>query len=184
MNKIWKHFKLVNTHKYYVFKACCKAGIPFRGLLHDMSKFSPVEFFESVKYFTGCSSPINEAKKDKGYSNAWFHHRGRNKHHWIYWVDQISEEGGVGTLMPYKYAVEMMCDFIGAGQAYEKKTWTFDRPYDWFIQQKADRRKIHPAILEFIDIIFLEMKEDSSYDPLNSYNTRETYKICRKRYNV
>lgn len=60
---IFKHLNTVCTHKWVVFKLCCKAGIPFRGLVHDLSKFSPTEFWESVKYYQGTSSPIVAAKK-------------------------------------------------------------------------------------------------------------------------
>ena len=48
-----KHFCLVCRHKWVVFKLCCKIGVPWRGLVHDLSKFSPTEFSESVKYFNG-----------------------------------------------------------------------------------------------------------------------------------
>ena len=81
------HFNLVNKHRFKVFKLCCKAGIPFRGLLHDLSKYSPTEFFESVKYYEGSYSPITNCKKENGYSKAWLHHKGRNKHHYEYWYD-------------------------------------------------------------------------------------------------
>ena len=84
---VFRHIKTVMTHKFYVFIFACKAGIPFRGLVHDMSKFSPSEFFESVKYYQGNGSPISAAKKENGYSKAWLHHKGRNKHHWQYWYD-------------------------------------------------------------------------------------------------
>ena len=69
--KIWKHFCLVNKHRWYVFKLSIKAGIPFRGLTHDLSKYSPVEFFESAKYYDGNISPIKLCKKEKGYSSCF-----------------------------------------------------------------------------------------------------------------
>ena len=77
----FKHFKTVMTHKMYVFLFCKEAGIPWQGIKHDLSKFSPTEFIESVKYYTGTDSPINNCKKVNGYSEAWMHHKGRNKHH-------------------------------------------------------------------------------------------------------
>lgn len=175
--KAFKHFKLVMTHKYYVFRACAKAGIPFRGLMHDMSKFHPIEFCESVKYFTGVSSPINEAKKDKGYSDAWFHHRGVNKHHWAHWVDDLSS-GGKGVIMPYKYALEMACDFIGAGQAYMKDEWSFDTPYDWFRANREERAKMHPAIVQFISTLFRNIKKDRDYRTLDKKITKALYDRC------
>ena len=64
MYKAWKHFKKIFVHKYWVFRYCCKAGIPVQGLLHDLSKFSPVEFFESVK-FCGQVYDVKKYLEDK-----------------------------------------------------------------------------------------------------------------------
>mgnify|MGYP003304157542 CR=1 FL=1 len=72
-------------------KACFRLGLYKQGLLHDLSKYSPVEFLVGVKYYQGDSSPIDAAKKDKGYSMAWFHHRGRNLHHHVMWIDNFDE---------------------------------------------------------------------------------------------
>ena len=88
LKNVIKHFGLITHHKWVVFKLCCKIGEPWRGLVHDMSKYSPTEFIESSKYYTGKHSPISEAKRENGYSKAWLHHKGRNKHHSEYWIDE------------------------------------------------------------------------------------------------
>lgn len=132
--KCIKHFKLVSKHKWYVFKTACEAGIPIRGFMHDMSKFSPIEFFNSAKYYTGDRSPIDNEKEDKGYSYAWLHHRGHNPHHWEYWIDNLSD-GGVPLKMPYKFVKEMICDWIGSGKAYEGKNWTKESPINFFMKR-------------------------------------------------
>ena len=62
---IFKHINLVFHHKWLVFKLCCKIGIPWRGFTHDWSKFSPIEFWESVKYYDGHKSPITVCKEKK-----------------------------------------------------------------------------------------------------------------------
>ena len=72
----FKHFAKVCVHKHCVFYYCCKVGIPLQGLTHDLSKFSPTEFFESVKYYQGTSSPIDACKEENGWSAAWMHHKG------------------------------------------------------------------------------------------------------------
>ena len=113
--KIIKHIALVTKHKWLVFKFCCKIGLPWRGFMHDWSKFSPTEFWESVKYFDGHKSPITVCKVDKGYSEAWLHHKGRNKHHYQYWTDLSLPEQAI--MMPYKYAAEMVWDELAAGIA-------------------------------------------------------------------
>ena len=97
--KLLKHIKLVTIHKHYVFLASLECGIPFRGLCHDLSKFSPIELFNSAKYYTGNRSPIDNEKDERGYSYAWLHHRGHNPHHWEYWIDNLSS-GGEALKMP------------------------------------------------------------------------------------
>ena len=139
MSKIIDHIKLVMTHKKYVFHAMDDCGFGFEGIFHDMSKFSPSEFFESVKYFQGDSSPINAAKRDKGYSDAFFHHMGRNKHHSLYWVD--ASFGEIKPVkMPFRYFIEYICDTIGAGKAYMKDSWTASAPLDYW--DKVDNKSI------------------------------------------
>ena len=98
------HLHTVNQHRLKVFILCCKAGIPIQGLLHDLSKYSPTEFLEGIKYYAkGKYSPIINAKKDQGYSKAWLHHKGRNKHHHEYWFDYAAPLKA--PVIPYKYAV-------------------------------------------------------------------------------
>ena len=105
LKKAYKHFLTVTKHKYYVFRLSIKAGIPVRGFLHDFSKYSFTEFWESAKYYTdGKSSPITNCKRERGYSKAWLHHKGKNKHHHEYWYDyETTDEVPV---IPYKYTVE------------------------------------------------------------------------------
>lgn len=143
------HFCKIWKHKYYVFKNCCKLGIPFQGLVHDLSKFSPVEFLESVKYYQGTSSPIDACKKEKGYSNAWLHHKGRNRHHYEYWQDNF-DNGGTPLLMPFDCALEMFADCIGAAQAYLGKDFSFEKEWSWWLNKKAKGIAMHPAILGFM----------------------------------
>ena len=108
------HLKTVCTHKKYVFINCLYAGMPIRGLLHDLSKFSPTEFLEGVKYYQGTRSPIDACKEENGYSEAWMHHKGRNRHHYEYWQDSF-DKGGIPLQMPFKDAHELVCDYLGAG---------------------------------------------------------------------
>jgi len=121
------HLKTVNKHKWEVAKACFKAGLYWQGIIHDFSKYSPAEFINSARYYQGNSSPIDAEKKEKGYSFMWLHHRGRNPHHWEYWVDGLSR-GGVPVKIPVKYVTEMICDFIAAGKVYLKDKWNFSSP--------------------------------------------------------
>ena len=65
MNKYIMHFVTITKHIYYVRKFCFKCGFYKRGLLHDLSKYSPIEFFSSAKYFQGNRSPIDAEKQAK-----------------------------------------------------------------------------------------------------------------------
>ena len=137
---------------------CFKCGLYYQGIVHDLSKFSPTEFWESVKYYQGNYSPIDACKKINGYSMAWFHHRGRNKHHWEYWVDNF-DRGMTAVKMPYKYVLEMVCDFLGAGRAYYGKQFTIEKEYKWW-QNKKRHVVMHPTTYALVDMLFECMKEN------------------------
>lgn len=151
MNKTLGHLKTVSTHKWWVFYYSCKAGIPVRGLAHDLSKFSPIEFCESVKYWTGTKSPIDTCKAANGYSKAWQHHKGRNKHHYEYWVDDL-DNGGKPLCMPYKESVEMLCDYVGAARAYLGKDFTFEKELAWWKEKMKKPLLMHPVQKKFLTV--------------------------------
>lgn len=129
MNKYWRHFKTITKHIYYVRKLCFKCGYYKRGLMHDLSKYSPIEFISSAKYYTGTRSPIELEKEDKGYSVAWQHHKGHNPHHWEYWIDNIGTYENKPIKIPYEYVIEMICDWLAAGIVYNKTKVDFNEAY-------------------------------------------------------
>jgi hypothetical protein len=158
MNKYWEHFKTISKHKWYVAKACFNCGLWEQGLTHDLSKFSPIEFGSSARYFQGNGSPINAEKTKNGYSFAWQHHKGVNKHHWEYWTD--FEKGKLILLkMPSKYVAEMLCDWAGAGKAYNKGTWTIDTLKEWYYKTKPTRY-LHTSTLRYIDMLMDNVKDE------------------------
>lgn len=110
--KALQHLQTINHHKYLVMKECFEVGLYKQGLLHDMSKYSPTEFLVGCKYYQGNRSPNNAEREATGYSRAWLHHKGRNKHHYEYWIDYsvTPGEGMVGLKMPLRYVVEMFMD--------------------------------------------------------------------------
>ena len=149
MLNILGHLKTILIHKWWVFYYCCKLGIPWQGIVHDLSKFSPIEFFESVKFYQGGkSSPITAAKKAQGYSEAWQHHKGRNKHHYEYWTDNY-DAGTTCIKMPYKYVLELVADYLAAGRTYKGKGFTFVDEYEWWMKCK-DYKKIHKDTKDLI----------------------------------
>ncbi|MCR5525961.1 MAG: DUF5662 family protein [Lachnospiraceae bacterium] len=135
MYHLIKHFETVVHHKILVAKGCFAVGLYWQGLVHDMSKFSPTEFLVSAKYFQGNQSPNNAERDDKGYSSSWLHHKGRNKHHYEYWIDYSSQNKGGITApveMPLKYVVEMLMDRIAASKVYNKENYKPDMPLKYF----------------------------------------------------
>ena len=175
IKKIIGHTKTVTKHKWIVFKLACRAGIPWRGLVHDLSKFSPTELGESVKYYVGVHSPITEAKKDKGYSEAWLHHKGRNKHHLEYWID--SDANPVVPVIPYKYIVEKVCDDLSAGMVYNGKNWTQDTQYNYYMKQR-ERVLVNPKIDDFLTEVYLQVKNNG----FNKTITKKNLKLLYKKY--
>ena len=145
IKKIIGHTKTVIKHRWIVFKFACKIGIPWRGFVHDLSKFSPTEFGESIKYYVGVHSPITEAKKSKGYSDAWLHHKGRNKHHLEYWIDYdpTRQKLLAGAKMPVKYVVEMYCDRVAACKIYHKEAYSDSSALEYFDKGRS-KELMHP----------------------------------------
>ena len=119
--KALAHFHTITKHKILVMKECFRVGLYRQGLLHDLSKYSPSEFLIGCKYYQGDRSPNNAEREDKGYSSAWLHHKGRNKHHYEYWIDYSLDGKHVlaGMKMPVRYVVEMFLDRIAASKVYK-----------------------------------------------------------------
>ena len=166
LTKTIKHFNTVMTHKKWVLYYCHKAGITWRGITHDLSKFSPTEFWESVKYYQGNRSPIDACKEVNGYSRAWFHHRGRNSHHYEYWTDNY-DNGGKALKMPFEDALEMLCDYLGAGRAYMKDKFTYTGEFEWWLKKAAKPILMHPHTRGFIFVALAALDFSERVGELN-----------------
>lgn len=177
---IWLHFKKICTHKHYVRKYCWKMGLYWQGIAHDISKFSPVEFWESVKYYQGDRSPIDACKEANGVSYGWQHHKGRNPHHYEYWVDNL-DNGGIPLIMPEKYAMELIADYLGAGHAYMGKNFTYESEYKWWKQKTKNPLLMHPAIKLFVEYCLEDFtKSEKLY--LNKRHIKYNYHRAMKNY--
>ncbi len=171
ISNFFKHLHRVNKHKWLVFKLCLKAGVPFRGLMHDLSKYSPSEFFESVKYFNE-RSPISKSKKINGYSKAWLHHKGRNKHHFEYWYDFNTELKT--ALIPYKYTVEMICDTLAASMVYNGKNWNADTNLEYLLNRK-DLDYINPKIKDILIEVYTLIRDEGIDKVITRKRLKEIY---------
>ena len=175
LKNIIKHTKLVLKHKWYVFIYCTKLGMPLRGLMHDMSKFSPTEFFESIKYYSGVKSPITISRQANGYSKAWLHHKGRNKHHTEYWVDINAPE--VTPIIPYKYVAEMICDKMSASKVYNGKNWNKTMQIEYWNKEKQ-RVRVNKHVEEMLTEVFQQVAEKG----INPVFTRENIQNLYKKH--
>ena len=173
------HIKTVLTHKKLVHELAKMAGIEHQGITHDLSKFSPTELFESIKYYTdGKQSPILACRKAKGYSRAWTHHIKHNKHHLEYWIDEKARFGA--KLMPHKYWAELICDNLAAGMTYKKEKWRKSYQLSYWQKNVENWKKkphhyIHPAIELATTRVFKEVAEKGIAPVITGENLRKIY---------
>lgn len=153
--KAWKHFKTITHHKWLVCRGCFAVGLYRQGLTHDLSKYSPTEFFVGAKYYQGNRSPNNAEREEKGYSAAWLHHKGRNKHHYEYWIDfslHGSTSGIKPAAMPRRYIAEMVMDRIAACKVYMGEAYTDGSPLA-YLKSGKDPAPMHPFTRENLEFL-------------------------------
>ena len=161
------HLHTINSHKLMVMRHCFKVGLYKQGLLHDLSKYSPIEFIPGVIYYQGDRSPNNAQREAEGCSTAWLHHKGRNKHHYEYWIDYSGEEGSIlsGMKMPVKYVIEMFCDRVAASKIYYGDAYTDQTPLEYYKKGRS-HYVIHPesdALLRKLLIMLANKGEDYTF---------------------
>ena len=158
---IYKHFKTITKHRHAVIRHCFKAGIGFQGLFHDLSKYTPIEFFTGAKFYQNGKRSPNEAEREQfGYSRAWLHHKGRNRHHFEYWTDYNPKERRVMPVkMPLKYVIEMFCDRVAASKIYQGQNYTDAHPIEYFLRGKPNR-VIHPDTSGLLESLLLMLKDE------------------------
>ena len=160
MAKPFSHFKAITRHRHQVIRHCIKAGIPFQGLMHDMSKYSLTEFVPGAKYYMGTRSPNEMEGEVLGYSSAWLHHKGRNRHHYEYWMDYNSTTRRMEPVeMPIKYVKEMFCDRLAASKIYQGENYTDSQPLQYFENAKS-RILIHKNTAELLEKLLIIVKEE------------------------
>lgn len=158
------HFQTITYHRRLVRQGCFRAGLYWQGLTHDLSKYSPTEFLMGMKYFQGDRSPNNAEREAKGYSASWLHHKGRNKHHFEYWVDYTmpgtSEKLLIGMKMPVRYVVEMFMDRIAACKVYQKESYTDASPWNYHQRSRRVQEIMHPESLALLERLLRMLAEE------------------------
>ena len=154
------HLRTISRHRALVRKYCFRLGLYWQGLTHDLSKFSPVEFWAGVKYFQGDHSPNDAQRRAYGYSAAWLHHKGRNRHHQEYWTDYGGHgEGIVGVEMPRKYVAEMFCDRLAASRVYRGSQFQLEDPWKFF-QRSKTHTILNKKTEELLESMLVKLKDE------------------------
>jgi len=172
------HLATISKHKFMVTKYCFKCGMIKQGLLHDLSKYSPVEFWSGVRYYQGFRSPIDAEKEDIGYSLGWLHHEGRNRHHWEYWIDKdYPNRKLIALKMPFNYLLESVVDRIVACKVYNKDNYQDDAAYNFFLKGR-DRYFFNEETKRQLEYLLKYLADNGEEKALHYY--KELYKSYKK----
>lgn len=159
MNQAWKHFKTITYHRFLVMKNCFRVGLIWQGLTHDLSKYSPTEFRVGAKYYQGTRSPNAAEREDIGYSTAWMHHKGRNRHHYEYWTDlNLKTRRYEPVEMPRRYLAEMVMDRIAASKVYKGKDYNDGSALEYLSVSK-EGAGLHPETLRQLEFLLTMLKD-------------------------
>lgn len=156
-HRFWGHLSTITRHKVLVGRLCFRLGLYRQGLAHDWSKYSPAEFWAGVRYYQGSRSPIEKEKEVKGFSEGWLHHKGRNRHHWEYWIDVKNSEIIVLPI-PKNVLKEMAADRIAACMIYQGKSYDDSHPLLYF-ENGRDRKLMNPESAEKLEAYLRWVKD-------------------------
>ena len=165
------HFHTVHQHRIMVRKLCFKCGLYWQGLVHDLSKYSFAEFWRGIKFYTEATSPHVKEREICGYSKAWLHHKGHNKHHPEYWQDIRPSGKSEPIEMPCKYFAEMICDRVAASMIYLGDRYTDAAPFEYYLAHK-DESQMHAQTHELLEAWLTKVKNigvDETFDDLKEY---------------
>ena len=174
----FRHFYTITRHRHRVIAHCARAGVGFQGLFHDLSKYSPTEFLPGAKYYQGTRSPNEMERELYGYSLAWMHHKGRNRHHFEYWNDLNTETKMYEPVrMPMRFVKEMFCDRVAASKIYQGKNYTDEHPLTYFRRGNA-RKKMHADTADLLEdwlVMLAEKGEKETFAYIKKIPNRSSY---------
>ena len=170
--KLWQHFKTITYHRILVMQGCFRMGLYRQGLTHDLSKYSPTEFWNGVRYYQGVRSPNAAEREDKGFSEAWMHHKGRNRHHYEYWTDMNLETKTYESVpMPRRYLAEMVADRIAACKVYEGEGYTTGSALAYLMRSR-EKNLMNPQTRQELEFLLSMLKEQGE---------KETFRYIRRQ---
>ncbi len=173
MGKAWGHFCTITKHRHLVMLNCFRVGLYWRGLTHDLSKYSWIEFRAGVRYYQdGKRSPNAAEREIHGHSDAWMHHKGRNRHHFEYWSDlDLQKLEYAPVPMPREFLVEMVMDRIAACKVYRGKDYHDGSALEYLDRPNGDCRLMHPRTSRQLHYILTMLKEQGE---------EETFRFVRE----
>ncbi|MBP3587719.1 MAG: catalase [Clostridia bacterium] len=171
MIKAWSHLKTITKHRNLVMIHCFKVGLYRRGLLHDLSKYGWTEFRVGCRYYQGTRSPNAAEREVEGWSTAWMHHKGRNKHHFEYWTDILPGTRVYAPVpMPTEYLVESVMDRIAACKVYRGEAYA-DGDALAYLDQALDSEMLHPETLKKLRFLLVMLRDRGE---------KETFRFIRE----
>lgn len=135
---------------------------------HDESKRTAAEYDAYDRYFYGGNKEDKDVKD--AFDIAWLHHIHENPHHWQHWV-LLEDEGGVSKPkalpIPYRYILEMICDWW----AFSWKSGNLYEIFDWYKDHEG-KMLLEAGTKKKVDDILdkIRGKLTELYPPLNSVN--------------
>lgn len=169
--KPWKHFKTITIHRFVVRKGCFSMGLYWQGLTHDLSKYAPVEFWNGARYYQGVRSPNAAEREEKGYSESWMHHKGRNRHHYEYWTDMNLETKTYQPVpIPRRYLAEMIADRVAACKVYEKGSYTTGSALA-YLNRSREKDLMHPQTKRELEYLLTMLRDRGE---------KETFRYIRR----
>ncbi len=154
-----KYLKGLLIHKWYVFLAGIKAGVPiWRLIVHDWQKFTKWEYRAYSQYNFGSE---NAKKVQHDFNAAWLHHENTAPHHWGYWIPRSGQCANEPLPMPETYVREMIADWHGAEKAYQGK-WDIS---EW-VHENCPKMRLHDDTVELIHNIMNEL----DYLPMHGHS--------------
>ena len=157
--KAWQHFKTITYHRWLVRQGCFRIGLYWQGMIHDLSKYSKTEFGVGAKYYQGVRSPNAAERDDKGYSEAWMHHKGRNRHHYEYWTDMNKVTRNYESVpMPRKYLAEMVMDRRAACMVYQGRDYHPGSELEYFMKSR-ERELMHSQTKRELEYILIMLRD-------------------------
>ena len=155
-----KHFCTITAHRMRVLDGCFRVGLYWQGLTHDLSKYSPTEFWRGARYYQGTRSPNAQEREEKGYSEAWMHHKGRNRHHYEYWRDISPQTKRYEPVaMPRKYLVEMVMDRRAACMTYQGSAYHPGAELE-YLEKSKERLAMHPQTQRQLTYILTMLRDE------------------------